>query len=129
MDVGGDSYTASAFSGSPLPEVKKTILSDTLDFVFTTSCGSVTPCTIVNNDDGTGTNTVSGSTNWFLTFGNKTTTTGNVVWLFVDDGGAGPNDNHDDFVVRISAVPLPAGVLLLGLALGGLAVYRRRAAA
>jgi hypothetical protein len=51
------------------------------------------------------------------------------VWLFVDDGGAGPNDNHDDFVVRISAVPLPAGVLLLGLALGGLAVYRRRAAA
>ena len=36
---------------------------------------------------------------------------------------------NDFAVAGIAAVPLPAGVLLLGLGLGGLAVYRRRQAA
>jgi hypothetical protein len=67
--------------------------------------------------------------NFFLTFGNNSDTQGNVAWLFLDDGGANENDNHDDMVVRISAVPLPPGVLLLGLGLSGLAAYRRRKAA
>ncbi len=39
-----------------------------------------------------------------------------------DDGNA----NITAAGLKISAVPLPAGVLLLGLGLGGLAVYRRR---
>lgn len=37
--------------------------------------------------------------------------------------------NGDPSILQVAAVPLPAGVLLLGLGLGGLAVYRRRAAA
>jgi hypothetical protein len=37
-------------------------------------------------------------------------------------------DGFDIAELRIAAVPLPAGVLLLGLGLGGLALYRRKSA-
>ena len=50
----------------------------------------------------------------------------NSVYLFLDDGGAGPDDNHDDFLVRMSvaSVPEPAAIFsgLIGL---GLFVVRR----
>jgi hypothetical protein len=70
----------------------------------------------------------------FGIFYNKTNLTSNLLVFAFDDQDPtkGPDDdNHDDYIVgaRISAVPLPAGVLLLGLALGGLAAYRRRAVA
>ena len=42
---------------------------------------------------------------------------------------ANNSDGFDIAELRIAAVPLPAGVLLLGLGLGGLAAYRRRQAA
>lgn len=51
-----------------------------------------------------------------------------VFFLAFDDNGAGPDDNHDDFLIRVNvaAVPVPAaGFLLIG-ALGGLAALRRR---
>lgn len=51
-----------------------------------------------------------------------------VFYLGLDDSGANNDDNHDDILVRveISAVPLPAGGVLLLTALGGLAIARRR---
>ncbi len=56
---------------------------------------------------------------------------GDVFFLAYDDQGGKGDDNHDDYIIRVSiaAVPLPAGVLMLGLGLGGLAAYRRRQAA
>jgi hypothetical protein len=55
--------------------------------------------------------------------------TGNVAWLALDDSGAGPNDNHDDWVgyVRVTAVPdggATAGLLAGGL--GCLTLLRKR---
>ena len=90
-----------------------------LDFSFDTDSDDVT---ITNGDINVG------ERGFFATFGDDQTTTGTVLWLFLDDSGAGPDDNHDDLVVRltIEQVPVPAaGFLLIG-ALGALGVAKRR---
>ena len=51
----------------------------------------------------------------------------NSVYLFLDDGGAGPDDDHDDFLVRVSVaqVPEPA-TIFMGLAGLGMFIVRRQ---
>jgi hypothetical protein len=48
------------------------------------------------------------------------------VYLFLDDGGAGPDDDHDDFLVRllVASVPEPSAIAV-GLAGFGMFVVRR----
>lgn len=56
-------------------------------------------------------------------------TSGNAAWLALDDSGAGPDDNHDDWVGILTVTPVPDGgsaLALLGVALTGLGMLRRR---
>jgi hypothetical protein len=49
------------------------------------------------------------------------------IYLFLDDGGAGPDVDHDDLLVRIAfpaAVPEPAALALVSLGLLGFALRR-----
>ena len=54
--------------------------------------------------------------------------TGNFAWLALDDSGAGPNDNHDDWVgyVTVEQVPEPTTTLAFGMGLVALAARLRR---
>jgi hypothetical protein len=53
---------------------------------------------------------------------------GDSVYLLLDDLGAGPDTDYDDMMVRVdvASVALPAGGLLMGSALVGMGLVRRR---
>jgi hypothetical protein len=118
--------------GDPLASTTVSTVGGILDFVFSslnTRNGATGSVANGANPDANPANMMAPfPINFFATFGDQATTTGNVLWLFLDDIGQSGGDNHDDLVIRISTVPLPAGALLLMSGLGALAIRRKRSA-
>ena len=125
----GQSFTSSGGTDigtldAPLASWTTTAISDDglFEFTFSTS-GNVTDPEVSNGDTNAN---EQGYANFFAT------EIAGSIWLFFDDGGGNnDDDNHDDLVARlsVSAVPLPAGGLLLLTGFGALALRRRRKAA
>lgn len=102
------------------------VLAGLLQFSFQTNKPTV--MTVLNGANPNNTTpTPFPGINFFATFADLANSrSGSVLYLFFDDDGANNDDNHDDLVIRVSAVPVPAAGFLLFGALGGLAALRRR---
>lgn len=108
------------------------VASGLLPFLFTRPGGSVANGA---NPDGSA---LGSPPNFFATFYADTggaALSGTMIDLWWDDGGAGPDDNHDDMGIRLTVsgggfqiVPVPASIPLLLSGLAGLGIVGRRRA-
>lgn len=138
-----EDFSGNSANGDPLdgPELYSLSVGN-VPFAFVYNANSGTVANDGSNPDDSG---GSVGPNYFLTFFGPNATygtfgtanacalsavcnprSGQIAYAFLDDGGAGPDDNHDDGVVEISVVPEPATLGLLGSGLLALGLMMRR---
>ena len=122
VDVGSNNVEIAASLAAPLDFFTTSGINGLIDFSFLVNSGAASVANGANpNDFGGG-----AGVNFFVSHFSATSL---ILWL--DDAGAGPDDNHDDMVIRISEVPNsevpePTTLGLLGIGLLGLGLAGRR---